>query len=128
MDSPASELPAELRAFIYSCIDSVEQTDLLVRLRRTGAPATVRQLASQTGTPPASVRRHVETLVVRGLLHADVSEEVQYRYAPETPQLRHYADLLDQYYSAQRDLVIRAISARAARAFADAFKLRKDDS
>lgn len=121
-----SDLPAELRAFLYSCIDSVDQVDLLIRLRESQSAQTVRQLSAATGLAPASVRRHLETLVVRGLLRADVASEVGYRYAPESSELRRYADMLEECYSTRRDQVVRAISARAARTFADAFKFKKE--
>jgi len=121
-----SDLPADLRAFLYSCIDSVDQVDLLIRLRQSLSAQTVRQLSAASGLAPASVRRHLETLVVRGLLRAEVAGEVGYRYAPESAELRRYADLLEGCYARQRDQVVRAISARAARTFADAFKLKKD--
>lgn len=127
MDTLEPTLPNELRAFIYSCIDSVEQVDLLIRLRMARTSATVRHLSADTGLAPVTVRLHLETLVARGLLRADVGHEVGYRYAPETPDLRRYAELLDEYYSAHRDLVIRAIASRAPRTFADAFKFRKKE-
>jgi DNA-binding transcriptional ArsR family regulator len=125
MDADA-DLPADLRAFLYSCIDSVDQADLLVRLRASGTSQSVRQLAAITGLRPQALRHHLEILVVRGLLRADVSGEVEYRYAPETPELRRYSDLLQECYASRRDQVIRAISARAARTFADAFKFKKE--
>ena len=126
MDAQGPELPPELRAFLYSCIDSVEQVQLLQQLRIARTALSVKQLAAQTGMSPAAIRRPLETLLVRGLLRADVGEQMMYRYAPETPELRKYADLLDEYYSAHRDAVVRAISSRAARTFAGAFKFRKD--
>ena len=126
MDAQGPELPAELRAFLYSCVDSVEQVELLLQLRMARTALSARQLAAQTAMAPTAVRRHLETLVVRGLLRADVAEQVMYRYAPETPELRKYAELLDEYYSSHRDAVLRAISSRAARTFANAFKFRKD--
>src|ERR1051326_1637048 len=104
-----SELPADLRAFLYSCIDSVDQVDLLIRLRAWKTSQTVRQLSVATGLPSPSIRRHLETLVVRGLLRAEVGAEVSYRYAPETPDLRRYADLLHDWYSERRDQIVRAI-------------------
>jgi uncharacterized protein DUF5985/IclR-like helix-turn-helix domain-containing protein len=94
MDSD-SDKPADLRAFPYSCIDSVDQVDLLIRLRHSHSAQTVRQLSAVSGLATVSVRRHLETLVVRGLLRAVVAEEVGYRYAPESPGLRRYADLLE---------------------------------
>src|SRR5690349_8274958 len=123
MDSD-SDLPADLRAFLYSCIDSVDQVDLLIRLRHSQAARTVRQLSAVSGLATAAVRTHLETLVVRGLLRADVAEEVGYRYAPESPELRRFADLLETCYSKQRDQAVRAISARSVCTFGVAFKFK----
>ena len=128
MDSGLPSLPNELRAFLYSCIDSAEQVEILLRLRATVQPTTVRELAMTAQWPSAWLRHHLETLTARGLLRADVgaAEEVRYRYAPKSDDLRRYADLLAEYYGGHRDLVLRSLAARGARAFADAFKLRKD--
>lgn len=126
MDPSAAELPSELRAFLYSCIDALDQVDLLMRLRQSGEPATVRQLAAAAGLPAIAVRAHLEALTARGLLQAEVGGEVRYRYAPDSDDLRRYGELLGEYYATRREAVHRAIAARAARTFADAFKLRKE--
>ena len=120
-----TDLPAELRTFLYVCISSVEQVDLLVQLRRLGTSVTVRQLSTETGIASPAIRQHLDTLTARGLLEACAGAEVTYRYAPSTVELRRYADLLAESYGTQRDAVIRFISSRAARTFADAFTLRK---
>lgn len=119
------DLPADLRAFIYSCIDTVEAADTLVRLRQLERPATVRELSGELGLSPAVTRRCVEVLTARGLLAAEVGSETVYRYAPESVRLRDYVELLAEAYASRRDAVIRAVSMKAARAFADAFKFRK---
>ncbi len=90
-------------------------------------PTSVRELAIETRLSPVALRHVVETLTARGLLRADVGEEVRYRYSPTSLDLRRYADLLAEYYGGHRDLVVRMVMARAARTFADAFKLRDDN-
>jgi hypothetical protein len=121
-----ADLPPDLRAFLYSCIGSVAQLDLLVRLRASGQAATVRDLSALVGLPPATVRHDLEALTARGLLRAQVGPEVEYRYAPATPELARFGDLSAAHYTDNRETVIRFITARAARTFADAFKIRKD--
>jgi DNA-binding IclR family transcriptional regulator len=126
MDNAPVNLPADLRAFLYSCIESVGQVEALIRLRMAGKPASVRELAPNLGLPPAVVRRDLESLTARGLLRADVGDEVSYRYAPASPDLARFADLVATHYAGNREAIVRFISARAARTFADAFKIRKE--
>jgi len=126
MDPSAPDLPADLRAFLYACIDSIPQIELLMRLRRLGRSMTVRALSAETGLAPAATRHHLETLAARGLLRAEAGAEVQYAYDPKSPELRRFGELAAEYYGSNRDIVIRFIAARAARTFAGAFKLRKE--
>ena len=127
MDLPVpAELPADLRAFLYSCISSVAQLDLLVRLRTSGQAATVRDLSALVGLPPATVRHDMEALTARGLLRAQVAAELEYRYAPSAAELARFGELAAAHYTENREAVIRFITARSARTFADAFKIRKD--
>jgi hypothetical protein len=78
------------------------------------------------GLPPATVRHDLEALTARGLLRAQMAQELEYRYAPTTPELARCGDLAAAHYTDNREAVIRFITARAARTFADAFKIRKD--
>jgi hypothetical protein len=126
MESSASNLPPELRAFLYSCIDSVDQAELLLHLRGVGRALTVRELSADLGRAPLPVRQDVEAMTARGLLRAEVGDELRYRYGPGSEKLREYGELLADHYARDRDAVRRSISARAARTFADAFKIRKD--
>ena len=126
MDSSPADLPADLRAFLYACIESVAQVEALVRLRASASGATVRDLAGVVGVSTAALRRDLEALTARGLLRAQVAEEVTYWYAPASPELARYGELLAVHYGATREAVVRYISARAARTFADAFKIRKE--
>ncbi len=100
---------------------------MLLRVRAMDEPITVRELTGETGLGAGALRRHLETLTARGLLRADVGAELRYRYAPTSPELRRYADALADQYAANRDVVVRTVLSRGARAFADAFKLRDDE-
>jgi DNA-binding IclR family transcriptional regulator len=127
MDTPArDELPAELRAFLYSCIDSIEQVEILMMLRMHDRGCTTRAVASALGLAEASARGHLETLTAQGLLHAQPGPEVTYRFSPKTPALARYADLLASHHAHARNAVLRfvATSSRRTKSFADAFKLR----
>ena len=102
-----SDLPPALRAFLYICIDSTTQLELIVRLRHLGKAATVRELSVNANTTAASIRPDLDTLTARGLLSAQVDREVTYRYAPSTEQFREGAESLVAYYSTHREAVIR---------------------
>jgi DNA-binding IclR family transcriptional regulator len=128
MEPPsAPDLPPELRAFIYSCIDSVDQLEVLMYVRTVLKAVTARELASACALTPAAARHHAETLTARGLLRAEVHDEVRYQFAPTTPDLRRYADLLAQACRDRRQAVLRSVSVRSARTFADAFRFRRDE-
>ena len=127
MDTPArDELPAELRAFLYSCIDSIEQVEILMLLREAERGCTTRAVASSLGLGEAAARGHLETLTARGLLHAAPGPEITYRFDPKTPALARYADLLADQHARARGAVLRfvATSSRRTKGFADAFRLR----
>jgi predicted ArsR family transcriptional regulator len=124
--SGSTELPPELRAFLYSCIDSVEQVEILVLLCRERGPWTARATADRLGFADVLTRRHLETLSASGLLHASVATEVLYAYSPKNAELRRYADQLSEYYATARAAVMRFVASnpRRLKRFADAFKLR----
>lgn len=122
-------LPPELRAFIFSCIDSIEQLEILSLLHRSGSPWSTRAVAAQLGFKDAAARHHLESLLARGLLKIEVGEEAAYRYAPRTPVLAGYTEQLAAFYEADRIAVLRFIATRpqSVRSFADAFKLRDSE-
>ena len=126
---PPSELPNELKAFIYSCIDAVEQVDLLSLLSRSAQPLPTRAVATDLGLPDPAARHHLETLTARGLLQTDVGSEVRYRYAPKSADLRRYADDLIRFYAVSRTTILRFIasSPRRVKGFSDAFTLREPE-
>lgn len=128
-DQTPEDLPPGLRAFIYSCIDGVEQVEILACLARSARPWTARAVAAELGLPDVSARHHLETLAARGLLQITVDEEVSYAYAPKTADLKGYADDLIVRYARSRSAVLRFMAAnpRRLKRFSDAFKLRDQE-
>jgi hypothetical protein len=125
--SERDELPPELRAFLYSCIDAVEQVEILMLLQRTDRPWNVRDVAQSLAMTERAARIHLETLTARGLLTARPGAEVTYRYEPKSADLARYAAALAEAFAASRSAVHRfvALHSRRARSFADAFRLRE---
>lgn len=121
------ELPAELRAFLHSCIESINQVELLMLMRGSERWRTAREVAADLRVPVAVARTDVETLAARGLFEVSVGSEIEYRYRPKTDDLARYGDLLAQHYVTSRHLIFAFVSTRsriAMKRFADAFKLR----
>jgi DNA-binding transcriptional MocR family regulator len=119
------ELPSELRAFLHSCIESIEQVELLLMMRGSERMRTARDIATELRVPIATARRNVETLAVRGLLEVRVGEEIAYRFRPKSEDLARYCDMLAQYYITSRQAVLGfvAIESRLSiKRFSDAFK------
>jgi len=127
-EAQASAISPELRAFIYSCFDAVEQVELLVLLQRSAAALTAHATGQSCGMSDASARHHLETLAARGLLQIAVGEETTYRFAPKRAELRTYADALVVAYGRSRTAVMRLIVTnplRSARRIAGAFTFRE---
>jgi hypothetical protein len=124
------ELPAHLQAFLYSCIDSIEQLDILWLLRTTGAPLPARAVADQLSVPHTRTRAHLESLVARGLAQATVREEVMYGYRPASTVLAGYCEDLARHLEQSREDVLRFVATLpppSIRSFANAFKLKDQE-
>jgi predicted ArsR family transcriptional regulator len=123
----AADLPAELRAFLHSCIESIDQVELLMVLRGSERVRTAREVGSEMGISIAAARRHLETLAARGLLEIRVGEETSYTYRPKSDDLARYCDMLAQHYITSRAAVLGFVATESrlsAKRFAEAFKLR----
>ena len=130
MTDSVNELPPELRAFLHSCIESIEQVEVLILLRGSERSRTVGDIATALRLTPAGARRDLETLTARGLLDVHVGTELSYRYRPKSPDLGRYCDLLAECYVTARQDVFGYIAAKsrlAMKRFADAFNLRDRD-
>jgi predicted ArsR family transcriptional regulator len=129
MEPPEQEFPTEFRAFLYSCIDSVEQVEILAVVSQSNHPWNARAVGARVGVPDTVARHHLETLSARGLLQIKIANEVTYSYGPKSADLRRYGDQLAEYYATSRTALLRFIATSPPRVkrFADAFKLRDPD-
>jgi hypothetical protein len=124
------ELSADLKAFVFACVDSVEQMEILAVLHGSTVALTTHAVATRLGLSPAAARHHLEVLTARGLLRIDVGDEARFSYAPRSPTLRTFSDQLVAVYGSSRTAVLRVIAQNAKgslKSFADAFKLRGND-
>src|SRR5687768_3444614 len=104
MSQEHDSLPSELRAFLHSCMESIEQVELLVVMRGSDGWRSTREVSEALRVAPAVARRDLDTLVARGLLEVSVAGETKYRYRPKTDDLARFADLLAQHYVTSRNL------------------------
>jgi hypothetical protein len=119
----------ELRAFVFSCIDSVEQVQVLVLLCGGDGPWTARRVAQETGLSDHAARHHLESMVARGLVAVTVAAEAStWRYGPKSDTLRRLGDQLVEQYRQAPMSVVRLVASNARpsiRRIADAFRFRE---
>jgi len=124
---PPGALPPELRAFLHSCIDSIEQIEILLLLQRSNRAWIARAVGAELALIGPAARSHLEMLAARGLLQIAIDKDVSYRYAPKSADLRRYGDQLALHYADSPTTILRCIASsprRSVKQFADAFKLR----
>ena len=125
------ELPGHLRAFLYSCIDSVEQLEILMMLRMSGGSRTARKVAREAGLTDARARVYLDALAARGLVHATIRDaELTYTFRPASETLASYCSELAVRLETSRSDVLQFVAALpppSVRAFAKAFRLRESD-
>jgi DNA-binding transcriptional ArsR family regulator len=128
---PAGELPGELRSFLHSSIESIEQLEILMALHRTGQASSACRMSDELGLAESVAQHHLERLAGQGLLNATLGgDHVLYRYDPLSSDLRCAVDLLAEYYTSARTSVVQFVTNRARqslRDFGEAFRLRGQD-
>jgi hypothetical protein len=128
---PQKELPTTVRDFIARHVRSVEQLEILLLLStRPGNTFTVQKVYDAILTTPQSVQRWLEELARSNLLEKLPSPDAGYRSCTDDSLIAPIAELGEVYQTAPVR-VIEAIYRRdtsAAQSFADAFKIKKDDS
>jgi hypothetical protein len=122
-----SALPEHVQEFILKHIDSVAQLEALLLLRRSAerewdVPTAAKRLYS--GIPETA--EALARLAADGFLMATANG--CYRYGCRTQELQERVDRLADHYARHLIPVTNLIHAkpRRIRAFADAFKLRKE--
>jgi hypothetical protein len=130
MNTPKrSHLPAHLRAFLNSCIDSVGQLDALLLLQHSGQAQTARSVGQELGIADQRARGYLDSLVARGLARVTVGRDLTYSFRPASAILAGYCEELVAYVASARADVITFVAGLpplSVRGGVDAFDLRDE--
>lgn len=124
-----SELPPPVQQLVWRSLSSIDHVAVLLAVR---AAVTSDGLAAGEVAARASVSDDVARAVLSDLVKAELLQEQmgRYRYAPEA-DLRSAVDQLEEMYNTRPVTLVRAIYDRppaSIRRFADAFRVRREDS
>ena len=119
-------LPSEIVSFIASCIDSVEQVEILLMLRAERTRRwTAEELTRGQHSSIGSVHLRLQRLVAAGLV---ATEGASYVYAASSASDELVRRLADLYADRRTAVIERIFSDRKdpLQPFADAFRLREE--
>jgi predicted ArsR family transcriptional regulator len=131
----AGDLPEDVRALLHEHIDSYEQLETLLLLRRERYEDwTAQTLAARLRVRPEHIETALARLAASGLIEASSGACTHFAYRPASSALDAAAGRLEREYAERPILVIRLMSANAIErlrtaalhTFADAFVLKKD--
>lgn len=136
--SDSSDLPEDVRRLLHEHIDSYEQLEVLLLLRRERYEAwTPDGLASRLRISEALIEPALATLKSAGLISADAADAQppRYAYRPASSGLDATVGILDREYAERPISIIKLMSANsiervrtaALHTFADAFVLNKKE-
>jgi hypothetical protein len=123
-------VPPDVAAFIAKYVGSVVQLESLLLLAADAARVwTADEVARELRIEPAWAEAQLEVLCGQALLACTGGQMRQFRYSPSDTPTRETVSALSKAYAERRVTVISLIFAKppdGARAFADAFRIRKD--
>jgi predicted transcriptional regulator len=126
---PAEVVHPEARRFLLDHITSVAQLEMLLLLRTSPEQRwSAEELGRELRIEPAWARTQLQVLCEKGLLDCDEQNKV-FSYRPRSPELDRGAAAVAQAYLLHRVSIVELIYSQpnpTIRAFADAFKLRRD--
>jgi hypothetical protein len=128
-----TELPAEVRQLIHSSVPSIDALEVLMRVvRHRDAPPSVAELVGALRPSAISesvVRESLALLRTQGILSETPDGKILYR--PDSPAMERAIGLLLRAYNERPVTLIRTVyaiaDAKKIQAFADAFKIKKDE-
>jgi len=132
--SDPSDLPEDVRALLHEHIDSYEQLEVLLLLRRERYEEwTAEGLAARLHVRAELVHGALASLEASGLLATTGAGPRRYAYRPASSGLETAAGRLEREYAERPILIIQLMSANAIErlrtaalhTFADAFVLNK---
>ena len=123
-------IPDDIGRFVLEKIDSVAQLEGVLLLRRDPQRQwSAAELAARLYISEAQTAELLMGLSAQGLVAAG-RQPAMYSYQPGTPELGEMLDRLAEVYSKQLVAITNLIHSKQkprVQAFADAFRLRKDD-
>jgi hypothetical protein len=120
-------LPDDVCWLLSNYVASALELDVLLAMRGHDDPVAAGELARELRSNETVTAGTLEKFTAIGLLER---ADERYGFRPQTPRLAVAADALADSYARKRVRVIQFIYRRpseGASAFADAFKLRRDD-
>ena len=118
----------DILRFLAASFPSVWALELLLAIKREPRPWPRDELVSTLRASDLVVSKALDALVAAGMVSI---EEGGARYLPANPELGAEVERAEEFYRSRPNKVRRAIisaSASSAVAFADAFKLRRDEN
>jgi hypothetical protein len=110
----------------------VEKLEVLLFLLRTpNRYWSAQEVATALALPEAMATRILDALCARNLLDVRTASDVQFRFAPLSDGLAESVKLLEGAYRNHRSAVLSLIlsrTERSVREFADAFRIKKEDT
>ncbi|HEX8834436.1 MAG TPA: hypothetical protein VF719_09560 [Abditibacteriaceae bacterium] len=127
----AVEITEELKKFIHTHINSVEQLEVLLLLRSNSQQEwSAREVSQKLFIQPESAAGRLADLHGSNLLTVREEGQKLYRYQPQSGALDQHVGSLDRAYKERKDAVIRLIFSRPVdniRVFSNAFRIRRDN-
>ena len=124
------DLPEAVKSFIASHIDSAVQLELLLLTHRTkGSTWNAATVSAELKIDAGWAGSQLAHLCDQGLLSCTTEPTPVYEYGPRTAELDAAVAALAEAYADRRVSVISLIYSKPTdnlRAFADAFRLRKE--
>jgi hypothetical protein len=129
----SSQLPPNVVSFGESHVSSIDELVVLIALMESSSRWwDARMVARELGILPVSASNILDHLAARNLLDIRITDEIRYQFRPATPELGAAAQEFAEAYRRYPADVIRAVmkkaTNRSARDFADAFRIRRDES
>jgi hypothetical protein len=127
----SNKIAPEVELFVETHLPTLEHLEVLALLIRTGDQWwDAGAVAEELGITPDASRPILEHLASRNLLAIRVTNDVRYQFQPGEAGVREaaaaFAEAYATHWLAVSRLVIRP-SRRSIRAFADAFRIQRDD-
>lgn len=124
------QIPENIRQFIYACIDSVEQIEVLALLHEQPSKewsflSVSQELRSTEGSVEKRLRDLSDRRVIQPISNAT------FRYEPRSEEIRQVVTELMGIYRLRPYRVMELIFSKpvnAMQSFADAFRFKKEDS